>query len=362
MNIPSLHIKSYKEWHLFDSLERPIIIAGPCSAENKEQIMKTATSLRKAGIMVFRAGLWKPRTRPNCFEGVGEKGLEWLVQVKKTWGMKVGTEIANCHHAEKCLKAGIDFLWIGARTTANPFAVQEIAEAVKGTDIPILVKNPVNPDIELWIGALERLNLAGITQLGAIHRGFSAYDSGRYRNLPQWQIPIELKRRIKSLPLFCDPSHIGGKREYLREIAQKSMDLGYEGLMIESHCEPDKALSDAQQQVTPEEVLQIVNKLIIRDHFGQGNDMVLENIREQIDYLDNTIIETLVERMKLIEEIGRYKKSRNLSIFQPERWENILSHMTEEARKNHLPHELVERIFKAIHQASIDRQTEIMEE
>ena len=362
METSSLNIKTSDNWALFKHTERPLLLAGPCSAESEEQVLATASRLQKIGINVFRAGLWKPRTRPNCFEGVGEKGLKWLVKVQRLQGMKVGTEVANSHHVEECLKAGIDFLWIGARTTANPFAVQEIAESLRGTDIPVLVKNPINPDIELWIGALERLNLVGISRLGAIHRGFSAYNNLKYRNMPQWQIPIELKRRIKTLPLFCDPSHIGGKREYIQEIAQKSMDLGFDGLMIESHTSPEQALSDARQQVTPERLEQIIEHLVIRTTQVQADDMVIEDLRERIDYLDNTIMETLVSRMKVIEEIGQYKKSKNLSIFQPERWEKILTHVTEEAHKNNLPQELVERVFKAIHQASIDRQTEIMNE
>lgn len=362
METSSLNIKTSDNWALFKHTERPLLLAGPCSAESEEQVLATASRLQKIGINVFRAGLWKPRTRPNCFEGVGEKGLKWLVKVQRLQGMKVGTEVANSHHVEECLKAGIDFLWIGARTTANPFAVQEIAESLRGTDIPVLVKNPINPDIELWLGALERLNLVGISRLGAIHRGFSAYNNLKYRNMPQWQIPIELKRRIKTLPLFCDPSHIGGKREYIQEIAQKSMDLGFDGLMIESHTSPEQALSDARQQVTPERLEQIIEHLVIRTTQVQADDMVIEDLRERIDYLDNTIMETLVSRMKVIEEIGQYKKSKNLSIFQPERWEKILTHVTEEAHKNNLPQELVERVFKAIHQASIDRQTEIMNE
>ena len=270
----------------------------------------------------------------------------------------------NAHHVEAALKYGMNMVWIGARSTANPFAVQEIAESLKGVDIPVLVKNPVNPDIELWIGAFERLYLCGITKLGAIHRGFSSYNSTRYRNMPQWQIPIELKRRIKNLPLFCDPSHISGHREYIQEISQKAMDLGFDGLIIESHVNPDCALSDALQQITPDQLNQILAHLIIREEHpnNSNNTLIIEELREKIDTLDNTIMEVLTNRMKIIEEIGTYKKQNNITILQPDRWEKILTRVLEEARKNNLSEELVERVFKAIHQASIDRQTDIMNE
>ena len=359
-----LEIQSYSEWNLFTRQERPLMIAGPCSAESEEQLFNTATQLKNNGIEVLRAGIWKPRTRPNCFEGVGVKGLPWLQNIQKELGMKISTEVANAHHVEAALKYGMDMVWIGARSTANPFAVQEIAESLKGVDIPVLVKNPVNPDIELWIGAFERLYLCGITKLGAIHRGFSSYNSTRYRNMPQWQIPIELKRRIKNLPLFCDPSHISGHREYIQEISQKAMDLGFDGLIIESHVNPDCALSDAFQQITPDQLNQILSHLIIREeHPNNSNStLIIEELREKIDTLDNTIMEVLTNRMKIIEEIGTYKKQNNITILQPDRWEKILTRVLEEARKNNLSEELVERVFKAIHQASIDRQTDIMNE
>ena len=357
-----LDIQPCSEWNLFSRLQRPLVIAGPCSAESEEQLSNTATLLKNNGIEVLRAGIWKPRTRPNCFEGVGEKGLPWLQYIQKTLGLKVATEVANAHHVEAALKQGIDMLWIGARSTANPFVVQEIAEALKGVDIPVLVKNPVNPDIELWVGAFERLYICGIKKLGAIHRGFSSYNSNRYRNTPQWQIPIELKRRIKQLPLFCDPSHISGHREYIQEISQKAMDLGFDGLIIESHIQPDCALSDAAQQITPQQLNNILKQLIIRDAHpnNSSNHLIIEELREKIDTLDNSILEALTHRMKIIEEIGHYKKQNNITILQPDRWENILSRVIDEARKNNLPVELVERVFKAIHQASIDRQTDIM--
>ena len=359
-----LEIQSYSEWNLFTRQERPLMIAGPCSAESEEQLFNTATQLKTNGIEVLRAGIWKPRTRPNCFEGVGVKGLPWLQNIQKELGMKISTEVANAHHVEVALKYGMNMVWIGARSTANPFAVQEIAESLKGVDIPVLVKNPVNPDIELWIGAFERLYLCGITKLGAIHRGFSSYNSTRYRNMPQWQIPIELKRRIKNLPLFCDPSHISGHREYIQEISQKAMDLGFDGLIIESHVNPDCALSDAFQQITPDQLNHILAHLIIREeHPNNSNStLIIEELREKIDTLDNTIMEVLTNRMKIIEEIGTYKKQNNITILQPDRWEKILTRVLEEARKNNLSEELVERVFKAIHQASIDRQTDIMNE
>ena len=356
-----LDIQAVGEWRLFERAERPLLIAGPCSAESEEQVMETALGLRRTGVEVFRAGLWKPRTRPNSFEGVGERGLPWLARAQKEAGMKVGTEVANARHVELSLKAGLDFLWVGARTTANPFAVQEIAEALRGADIPVLVKNPVNPDINLWLGALERINMAGIRQLGAVLRGFSAYDSGRYRNVPQWQIAIDLKRQVRSLPLFCDPSHIGGQRAYVREIAQKGMDLGFDGLITEVHVNPEKALSDAQQQVTPEEFARIINKIIIRTGEISDDDLTMESLREQIDELDHTLTQTLAERMRVCERIGQYKKEHGMPILQTDRWEQVLARVIEEGRALNLPQELVERIFKAIHQASIDRQTEIME-
>ncbi len=360
----ALEIQSYSEWHLFSDLHRPLIIAGPCSAESEEQLFQTAKLLKKNGIQVLRAGIWKPRTRPNCFEGVGMKGLPWLQNIQQELGMKVSTEVANAYHVEAALKHGIDMLWVGARSTANPFVVQEIAESLKGVDIPVLVKNPVNPDIELWIGAFERLYLCGITKLGAIHRGFSSYNSNRYRNMPQWQIPIELKRRIKNLPLFCDPSHISGHREYIQEVSQKSMDLGFDGLIIESHINPECALSDASQQITPNQLKYILANLIIREEHpnNSNNNLIMEELREKIDTLDNTIMEALTNRMKIIDEIGMYKKQNNITILQPDRWEKILTRVLEEARKNNLSEELVERVFKAIHQASIDRQTDIMNE
>ena len=300
----------------------PMIIAGPCSAETEQQVMDTALMLANKGIKIFRAGIWKPRTKPGGFEGIGVDGLAWLKRVKQETGMYVATEVATAKHVYECLKAGIDVLWIGARTTANPFAVQEIADALKGVDIPILIKNPVNPDLELWIGAFERINNAGLKQLGAIHRGFSSYDKKIYRNLPQWHIPIELRRRIPELPIFCDPSHIGGKRELVAPLCQQAMDLGFDGLIVESHCNPDCAWSDAAQQVTPDVLDYILNLLVIRKETQTTEN--LGELRNQIDDCDNEIIEVLAKRMRVCREIGTFKKEHDMTILQTGRYNEIL--------------------------------------
>lgn len=358
-----LDIRGCGEWGVFPGEGRPFVVAGPCSAESEEQVWETAKGLKAVGVGVFRVGLWKPRTRPNCFEGVGEVGLPWMRRVREELGMRVGTEVAHACHVEACLKAGMDFLWVGARTTANPFAVQEIAEALEGVDdVPVLVKNPVNPDIELWVGALERLSLAGVRRLGAIHRGFSAYESGKYRNQPGWQVMIELKRRLRSLPVFCDPSHIGGRREYVREIAQKGLDLGCEGLFVESHVCPDEALSDGAQQLTPGDFAKVMAQLVVRSGQVGDGDLCMEAWREKIDELDRQLMDALAQRMRVCEEIGRYKKAHHLAALQADRWGKVLARALEEAREKGLPSELVERVFEAIHQASVDRQAEIMED
>ena len=290
--------------------KRPIVISGPCSAETEEQVMSTARNLAAEGIKIFRAGIWKPRTKPGGFEGIGEKGLAWMQEVKQETGMLTTTEVATAKHVELALKAGIDILWIGARTTANPFAVQEVADSLRGVDIPVFVKNPVNPDLELWIGAMERLNAAGIKRIAAIHRGFTAYEKVIYRNLPMWHIPIELMRRIPDLPIFCDPSHMGGRRELVAPLSQQAMDLGFYGLMIESHCEPDKAWSDAKQQITPDVLSFILDKLIIRNTSEATES--LRALRKQIDALDDKIIEVLSKRMRISREIAEYKKEHNM--------------------------------------------------
>ena len=298
------------------SNERPLIIAGPCSAETEEQVLEAARQLSHNGIKVFRAGIWKPRTKPGGFEGNGEKALPWMQRVKEETGMLTATEVATPHHVELALNAGIDILWIGARTTANPFAVQDIADALKGVDIPILYKNPVNPDLELWIGGMQRLNGAGIKRLAAIHRGFTSYDKSIYRNIPMWHMPIELRRRIPNLPIICDPSHIGGRRELIAPLSQQAMDLGFDGLIIESHCNPDNAWSDAKQQVTPDVLDFIIDKLTVRNTVDTTES--LKSLRSQIDDLDNELIELLSKRMRISREIAQYKKEHNVGRFHEE--------------------------------------------
>jgi chorismate mutase len=338
--------------------ERPVVIAGPCSAETEEQVMNTARQLSALGVKIFRAGIWKPRTKPGGFEGVGTEGLQWLKEVKKETGMYVTTEVANAKHVFEALKAGIDILWIGARTSANPFAVQEIADALKGVDIPVLVKNPVNPDIELWIGALQRINNAGIHRLGAIHRGFSNYDKTIYRNLPQWQVPIELKRRIPELPLICDPSHIGGKRELIAPISQQAMDLNFDGLIIESHCTPDNAWSDATQQITPDVLDYILNTLVIRDETQSTEN--LSELRKQIDDCDDHIIEILAKRMRICREIGVFKKEHNITVLQTARYREIIEKRGQQGAQCSMSAKFVEDVFEAIHAESVREQMEII--
>ena len=364
MTATKLDLIQTEKWGLFSDMRKPVIIAGPCSAESEQQIFETVKALKNAGVEVLRAGIWKPRTRPNCFEGVGSEGLSWMQRVQRELGMKISTEVANVKHVYEALKAGMDMLWIGARTTANPFAMQEIADALKGTDIPVLVKNPVNPDVELWIGALERLNMAGLKKMGVIHRGFSTYGKTKYRNVPQWQLPIEIKRRFPEMLMICDPSHISGKREYIQEISQQAMDLGFDGLIVESHICPEIALSDAAQQVTPMALSEILDKLVIRDIDSENVEYKenIDELRARIDVLDNDLLELLASRMRVSDEIGKYKKQNNITILQPGRWETILGKVFEKKKKKGLDHEFLEKIFKAIHQASIDRQTKIMNE
>ena len=357
----TIRIKKVKEWAI-SSTEKPIIISGPCSAETEQQVIQTAKQLKANGIEIFRAGIWKPRTRPNSFEGVGSIGLEWLKQVKAETGMLISTEVANVKHVYESIKAGIDMLWIGARTTANPFAIQEIADAIKGIKIPVLIKNPVNPDVELWIGAIERFYNAGITNIGAIHRGFSGFEKSIYRNTPQWEIPIELKTRIPEIPLICDPSHIAGKRKLLQEISQKAMDLNFDGLMIESHTEPEKAWSDAKQQITPMELKNLLDNLIIRQEIPKGISFeTLDDLRFRIDLCDDEMIKILEKRMKLVHSIGLYKKENNMTILQPGRWDKILKRSVEKGSKQNLNRHLITQIFKTIHQESINEQTKILD-
>jgi 3-deoxy-7-phosphoheptulonate synthase len=342
---------------------RPFIIAGPCSAETEEQVMETARQLAQLKeVCVFRAGIWKPRTRPNSFEGVGTEGLKWLRRVKEETGLLVGTEVANEKHVYEALKYGIDMLWIGARTSVNPFTVQEISDALNGVDVMVLVKNPINPDIDLWTGALERIARAGITRLGAIHRGFSSYEKTAYRNQPNWQLPIELRRRIPDLPIICDPSHIGGARQYLHEISQKALDLNFDGLMIESHINPKVALSDAAQQLTPNDLKELMSRLILRNPSTSDPKLldVLGELRQQIDVYDDHLLDILEQRMKIAETIGQYKKENNITILQSTRWDEIMKKVIAKGLTKGLSSEIIDTIFKAIHQESINHQMKVM--
>lgn len=340
--------------------KRPLIIAGPCSAESEEQVMSTARDLVTKGVKIFRAGIWKPRTKPGLFEGVGEEGLAWLKKVKQETGMYTAVEVATQRHVFEALKYGIDILWIGARTTVNPFAVQEIADALKGTDIPVLVKNPVNPDLDLWIGAIERLYNVGIRRISAIHRGFSSYDKKMYRNPPQWHIPIELRRRIPNLPIFCDPSHLGGKRELIASISQQAMDLNFDGLMIESHCKPETALSDKDQQVTPAVLGFILEHLVIRNTNQTTEN--LSGLRTQIDEIDNSLIDILTKRMRISQEIGRYKKEHNMPVLQATRYDEIIAKRVTEAEQRGMDGDFMRRVLEAIHEESIRQQLKVFNE
>lgn len=334
--------------------ERPFVIAGPCSAETEEQVLTTARQLKAKGCHNFRAGVWKPRTKPGSFEGNGEKALPWLKEVKEETGMLVATEVAKPEHVELCLKYGIDILWVGARTSANPFAMQDLADSLRGVDVPVFVKNPVNPDLELWIGALERLNGAGVKRLAAIHRGFSSFDKRIYRNLPQWQIPIELHRRVPNLPIICDPSHIGGRRELIAPLCQQAMDLGFDGLIVESHCDPDCAWSDAKQQVTPSVLDYILSVLVVRDEHTTTED--LRQLRGQIDDLDTQLLDMLAKRMRVCREIGTYKKEHNLTVLQSKRYGEMVDSRSAEADRLQMSPEFITHIFELIHEESVRQQ------
>ena len=337
---------------------RPLVIAGPCSAETEEQVLSTAKSLADYGIKIFRAGIWKPRTKPGCFEGHGEKALSWMQRVKEETGMLTATEVATPQHVELALKYGIDILWIGARTTANPFAVQELADALQGIDVPVLVKNPVNPDLELWVGALERINGAGITRLAAVHRGFSSYDKKIYRNLPMWQIPIELRRRYPALPILCDPSHMGGRRDLIAPLCQQAMDLGDDGLLVEAHCDPDKAWSDASQQVTPGVLDFILQLLVIRDETVTTENIT--GLRHQIDEIDNALIELVAKRMRISREIGQYKKEHDMTVLQTHRYAEIIEKRGVQGSLCGIDPSCTKQIFEAIHSESVRQQMEIL--
>lgn len=338
--------------------KRPVVIAGPCSAETEEQVMETAKDLAKNGVRIFRAGIWKPRTKPGGFEGVGSVGLTWLQEVKKETGMLVATEVANKQHVEEALNAGVDVLWIGARTSANPFAMQEIADSLVGADVPVLVKNPVNPDLELWIGAMQRIYNAGIRQIGAIHRGFSAYGKHLYRNMPQWHIPIELRRRMPELTLICDPSHIGGKRELVAPLSQQAMDMGFDGLIVESHCDPDSAWSDKSQQVTPEVLNFILNMLVVRDTTQTTESLTL--LRQQIDQIDNDLLEALSKRMRISREIGQYKKEHSMLVVQTGRYDDILNSRAAAAEELGMNGDFMKTVYQAIHEESVRQQIEVL--
>lgn len=355
--------KIYRKWLSDMNLSHPIVIAGPCSAETEEQMLKTAHLLKDTDTSVFRAGIWKPRTKPGGFEGVGEKGLPWLQKVKDQTGLQITTEVGNANHVEKALKYDIDILWIGARTAVNPFVVQEIAEALKGTNKVVLIKNPVNPDLPLWLGAVERIYGAGITQLGVIHRGFSTYKSTHYRNNPKWQISIELKKEFPDLPLILDPSHICGKRDTIFSVCQTALDLNYDGFMIETHHNPDTAWSDAKQQITPKTLSEITKKLKVRKKSSSKQEFQykLGVYRQELDLIDIHLIELIKDRMGVAEEIGKLKHKENVAILQSTRWSDILSKMVNIAKTNGLNREFIEKIYKEIHVESINIQQRVKE-
>jgi chorismate mutase len=342
--------------------KRPFLVTGPCSAESPEQIMTVAKALAQNGhAAVLRAGIWKPRTRPDSFEGMGAIALPWLVEAGRETGLPVATEIANRYHAELALKGGIDVLWIGARTTVNPFAIQEIADVLKGVDIPVMIKNPVNPDLELWVGAFERLEKSGIKEMAAIHRGFSIYKHPKYRNVPTWEIPIALRERLPNIPIICDPSHITGRRDLLLEISQKAMDLNFDGLMIETHPCPQKAWSDAAQQVTPEDLRGIVNNLVLRSRdISTSDSAVLDELRHKINNLDDRLFDILAARMNLSEQVGLYKREKNITILQQEHWTQVIASRLDQKNDYQLTERFIRQIMDAMHQESIRHQTKVM--
>ncbi|NDV43438.1 MULTISPECIES: bifunctional 3-deoxy-7-phosphoheptulonate synthase/chorismate mutase type II [Flavobacteriaceae] len=354
--------KEMRKWLDDMNLGHPLVIAGPCSAETEDQVLKIAHQLKDTDVSYYRAGIWKPRTRPGNFEGVGAIGLKWLQKVKEETGLKTATEVANRAHVDLALEYDVDLLWIGARSTVSPFIIQEIADALEGTDKIVLVKNPVNPDLSLWLGAVERLHTANIEKLGVIHRGFSTYEKTKYRNIPEWQLAIELQTKFPDLPIINDPSHITGKRDMIFDVSQTALDLNFDGLMIETHCDPDNAWSDAAQQVTPERLVQIMRDLRIRketDEEAEYNNK-LNNLRTQIDVLDNQLIELLGKRMKVSDGIGELKKQKNVAVLQSNRWNAILGNMILEGEQRGLSEEFVLKMFKAIHQESINHQEKII--
>jgi chorismate mutase len=355
------HLNTERNWLPVD--KKPVLVCGPCSAESEEQMLSTSKSIAQYfPDSIFRAGIWKPRTRPNSFEGVGTIGLNWLKQVKKTTGLLVSTEVANTQHVEECLKAGIDMLWIGARTTVNPFYVQEIADSLKGIDIPVFVKNPIHPDLQLWIGALERLNSAGITKLAAVHRGFHTYDTRPFRNAPQWDLVIELKATFPNLPILCDASHICGNTEMIPYIAQKAMDLDLDGLMLETHINPSAALSDAKQQLTPFQLFELIQALQIRESFSENEEFKsqLIRLREKINLADDEMLQLLAQRMNMVGQIAAYKRDNKVTILQVNRWKEILRNQMHNGETLGLSKEFVKQLYLLMHDESIRIQAEIM--
>ncbi len=357
-----LDINPIKAW--LPKIDNPLLISGPCSLETEHQALDTARLLAKdKRVFVYRGGVWKPRTRPGSFEGVGSIGLTWLQKVKEETGLPVGTEVANAQHTEEALKAGLDVIWIGARSTASPFVVQEIADVLKGSDAVVMIKNPVNPDVQLWMGAIERIHQAGIRNIVAIHRGFTPFRETKYRNYPNWQTVIELRRTMPNLPIICDPSHIAGKREYLYEISQKAFDMGMEGLMLESHIDPACALSDAAQQLTPSDLGKLLDKLVIRHENADNPDFEnrLEMLRNRIDALDNELIELLSSRVDIVKEIGKYKKENNVTALQISRWSQLMENRVKLGVKMNLDDTFVKILFQLIHEDSVRMQTEILD-
>ena len=354
--------KKMKDWLNNFNLSHPLVIAGPCSAETESQVMKIAHELNNSDVTIFRAGIWKPRTRPGMFEGVGAIGLKWLQKVKSETNLLTATEVANANHVKLAIDHDVDVLWIGARSTVSPFIIQEIAEALDGTDKIVLVKNPVNPDLSLWLGGVERLYNSNIKNLGLIHRGFSTYEKTKYRNIPEWQIPIEVKNRFPDIPMICDPSHISGRRDLIFDLSQTALDLNFDGLMIESHINPDKAWSDAKQQITPKTLIKIMKDLKVRNELVEEEKYKNElySLRTQIDIIDHSILDSLGKRMKISEEIGGLKKAKNVAVLQNKRWNEILDKMIDEGNSKGLTREFISRIYKAIHQESIIHQEKII--
>ena len=351
-----------KKWLENLKLNHPLVIAGPCSAETEDQVLKIAHQLKNSDVSIFRAGIWKPRTRPGMFEGVGAIGLKWLKKVKDQTGLLTATEVANANHVKLAVEHNIDVLWIGARSTVSPFIIQEIADALKNTKKIVLVKNPVNPDLSLWLGGIERLHSSNIKNLGVIHRGFSTYEKTKYRNNPEWQLPIELQNRFPDLPLICDPSHICGRRDTLQSVSQTALDLNFDGLMIETHIDPDGAWSDAAQQIKPEILIKMMSDLKMRkittDEIDFKNS--LNTLRTQIDVIDQGLLDTLGKRMKVAIEIGNLKKKKNVAVLQTKRWNEILGKMISDGEEKGLSEEFILRMFKAIHQESINHQNRII--